>query len=181
MLKLTVPAAEFFNEATSEFIETKETVLQLEHSLISISKWESKWKKPFLSNSPKTVEETIDYIRCMTINQNVDPYIYRSITQAMVNRVTKYIDDPMTATTIKEDPAAPKGNRVTWTSEVIYYYMTEFNIPFECERWHLNRLIMLIRVCSEKNKDPKKNRRKMSAKDRQALNASRLKKYNTSG
>lgn len=185
MLTITVPGSEFFNDATQEFITTKDTVLQLEHSLISLSKWECKWNKALLSKRPKTSEETIDYIRCMTINSNVDPFVYASLTKKNLSDIHDYMDAPMTAVYFSEKEQK-SFNRDTPTAELIYYWMISLGIPFECQKWHLNRLLALIRVCDIKNeatsKGNKNTRTKPSQyKDRRALNESRLRKYGTKG
>ena len=147
MLKITIPGQEFWDEEKEVFVNTKGATLQLEHSLVSLSKWESKWHKPFLGNGDKTVEETVDYIRCMTLTQNVNPSVYDFITNEIIGRVSDYIDDSMTATWFsKEDKSSP--NREVITAEIIYYWMIALNIPFECQKWHLNRLLTLIRVCT---------------------------------
>jgi hypothetical protein len=179
MLEITVPETEFYNEITDEFVSITETPLQIEHSLVSVSKWESKWMKPFMGKDEKTVEETMDYVRCMTITQNVNPLVYSFIPDKIVQSINDYINAPMTASWFTEDPCAKK-NREVVTSEIIYYRMTALNIPFECQRWHLNRLLTLIRVCGEKNQPPKKGREK-NLSSRAALNAQRRKKYNTKG
>lgn len=171
MLEITIPGQEMWDESKEEFISTKGTNLRLEHSLVSLSKWESKWHKPFLGDREKTVEETIDYIRCMTLTQNVDPKVYNFINDEIIEQVEKYIDDPMTASWISNIGKDEDSNKETITAEIIYYWMIAQNIPFECQKWHLNRLIMLIRVCNEKNKPPEK----MSKKDFAAINAARRK------
>lgn len=183
MLKLYVKGKELFNNETQEFIYVKDTVLSLEHSLVSISKWEAKWKRPYLSNDPITVEQSIDYIRCMTITQNVDPNVYLCISNENMDTVQKYIDDSMTATWFrKETDGRSKSidNRPT-TSEVIYYWMISYGIPVEFQKWHINRLLTLIRVCQEKNKPKKKRNSAAIAADYRALNAARRKKYNSKG
>ena len=153
MLLLTIPPIEMFNEKTSEFVYSKETKISLEHSLVSLSKWESRWNKPFLSKDNKTLEETIDYIRCMTITQNVDPEVYFRLTDENINTINKYIESPMTATTFSDNG---HSSREIITSELIYYWMISLNIPMECQKWHLNRLLTLIRVCNIKNAPAKK-------------------------
>lgn len=168
MLQVTVPAAEYFNEQTEEFIEVKAHTLQLEHSLISISKWEAKWCKPFLGKEEKTQDETMDYIRCMTITQNVDPMVYRAIPDSELKRIKDYINAPMTATWFNDRDKKPPSRKVI-TSELVYYWMIAQNIPFECEKWHFNRLMTLIRVCAEKSQPPKK----MSKGERKSLMAQR--------
>lgn len=178
MLNIVVPDQEFFNEETQEFFTLKGQTLQLEHSLVSLSKWESKWNKPFLSKNEKTLKETIDYIRCMTITQNVKPYIYDMLTNENILDINKYIDSPMTATTfnVQNTPS-----REIITSEIIYYWMISLNIPLECQKWHLNRLLTLIRVCNLKNAPSKKMSKKEIMSRNAALNAARRKKLNTKG
>ena len=180
MLSITIPAVELFDERTSTFISTKEQTLQLEHSLVSLSKWESKWCKPFLSKEDKTFEETIDYIKCMTITQNVNPTTYNFLTKENIEAVKNYIDAPMTATTYSEDKQSGRNRDIT-TSELIYYWMISLNIPMECQKWHLNRLLTLIRVCNVKNAPPKKTSRKELTNRYAALNAQRRKQLNTKG
>ena len=163
MLQVTIPYTEFYDENAEEFISVKEQTLQLEHSLVSISKWESKWKKAFLSKDPKTNEEVIDYVRCMTLTQNVNPLVYKAIPRDVFEKIFAYIDDPMSATVINEIkvPGAPKRKSENVTSELIYYWMVALQIPFECQKWHLNRLMNLVRICEIKNTPPDK-RKKMS-------------------
>lgn len=156
MLQLTITAQEFFNEETQEFIQIKPVTIQMEHSLVSISKWEAKWHKPFLTEDNKTDEELIDYLRCMTITQNVNPYAYYAVSNEQLKQVRAYISNPMTATTFREDKNKPKGKKQIITSEVIYYQMIALNIPMECQKWHLNRLMTLIRVVAIKNQPEKK-------------------------
>jgi hypothetical protein len=180
MLKITIPKIEQYDEVHNEFVYTKEQVLFLEHSLVSISKWESKWNKPFLSKQEKTIEESIDYIKCMTITQNVDENVYKFINKEHIDQVTNYIEAPMTATTFSKDKNR-STNRETITSEIIYYWMIALNIPFECQKWHLNRLLTLINVCDVKNNPPKKMSRKEVMSRNAALNASRRRMYNTRG
>lgn len=180
MLEITVPAREFFNEDTETFISTKEQSLKLEHSLISLSKWEAKWKKPFLKEKTHSVEETLDYIRFMTINQNVDGTVYLAMTPENLKSIEEYIQDPMTATTFSNQ-ANRSTNREIVTSELIYFWMVSYNIPFECQKWHLNRLMTLIEVCAVKSQPPKKMSRSEIISRNRALNAARRKKYNTKG
>jgi len=179
MLKITIPSIEQYDEVLEEFTYSKEQTLQLEHSLVSISKWESKWRKPFLSKEEKTVIESIDYIKCMTITQNVDNKIYDFITNDNLNDVRDYIEAPMTATTFANDKR--KGSQEIITSELIYYWMVALNIPFECQKWHLNRLLTLVNVCNVKNSPPKKTSKKEILSRNAALNASRKKVLNTQG
>ena len=168
MLQISIPAQEYFDERTEEFINVRAHTIQLEYSLISISKWEAKWCKPFLGKDEKTEEETLDYIRCMTITQNVDPMAYNAIPLEELERVKEYIHAPMTATWFNDRNKMPPSRRVI-TGELIYYWMIANSIPFECEKWHFNRLLTLIRICGEKNQPPKK----MSKQDRRNLMAQR--------
>lgn len=182
MLQLHVPKREFFDEKTNMFFETKEADIVLEHSLVSLSKWEAKWKKPFIDNKQKTLDEITDYIRCMTITQNVDPNVYNSLTKENLEQVKAYIGDSMTATTIsdKNNKPGPK-NAEFITSELIYYWMVSYQIPFECQKWHLNRLLTLIRVCNVKNQPDKKYSKKDTMSRNAALNAARKKRLGTKG
>ena len=180
MLRITIPATELWDESKEEFINIKEQTLQLEHSLVSLSKWESKWCKPFLSKQEKTQEQIIDYVRCMTITQNVNPEIYKYLSRDNLEQINDYIDAPMTATWFSEDKNK-KGNNNQITSEIIYYWMIVFNIPFECQKWHLNKLMTLIRVCDIKNQSPKKRSQKEIMSRNAALNAARRKRLNSKG
>ena len=179
MLKITIPEIEGFNESTNEFIRIPETHLQLEHSLVSVSKWESKWCKPFLSSNAKTSEEIIDYIRCMTLTQNVDPKVYMFIPAKEINEIQDYIQAPMTATTFSNESNKPSRSIIT--NEVIYYWMITLGIPFECQKWHLNRLLTLIKVCSIYNGGGKKMSNKDILTRNKALNEARKAKYKTRG
>lgn len=183
MLSITIPASELWDEVKEEFIYTKERTLQLEHSLVSISKWEANWRKPFLDQEKLTYEETIDYIKCMTITQNVDPAIYYSLSPKVIAEIDKYMGVSMTATTFRNDEVK-SGNSEFVTSELIYYWMTAFHIPMECQKWHISRLLTLIRICSLKNAPQKKKNRRSTqsiAERNKALNASRRKKFNSKG
>lgn len=179
MLELPVNGMEFYNERTGEFINVKGTVLKLEHSLISLSKWESKWHKPFFSKETRTYDEMVDYIRCMTIMQNVDPMIYSALTQKDIEKVENYMADPMTATTINRHGSKQKYQNVT--SELIYSWMVSLGIPFECEKWQLNRLFTLIEVCGAEQSPKKKMRKNDILRQNAQLNAARKKARGTSG
>lgn len=179
MLKLVVPAMELF-DGKDGFIQTKEQVLSMEHSLVSLSKWEAKWQKPYLSRTPLTREETLDYIRCMTVTQNVDPNVYLALTPSLLAQVRRYIDAPMTATTISKQ-SSKRGRREIITAEVIYYWMISYGIPFECQKWHLNRLLTLINVCGAKNGKPEKMPQSEIMARNRALNEARKRKWNTRG
>ena len=162
MLTIKIPPGEIFDEKTSKFIKVNGATLQLEHSLVSISKWEAKWHKIFLDEqTSKTEEESLDYIKCMTLTQNVDPLVYYAIDRDNMDKINAYIKNPMTATTFDEQQlkkmtmGKPKQNE-KMSSELIYYWMIAAQIPFECQKWHLNRLLTLIRVCGIKSEPPKK-------------------------
>lgn len=181
MLLITIPAEEFWDEDKEEYVYSKEWTLQLEHSLVSLSKWEAKYCKPFLVKDEKTQEETLDYIKFMTISQNVPNSVYARLTRQNIEAINDYIGAPMTATTIS-DNSGKSGKKETVTSELIYYWMIALNIPFECQKWHLNRLLTLVRVCNVKNAPPKKKSSKGSLVNQYAaLNKARRQKYNTTG
>lgn len=166
MLVLKIPEQEYFDQAKQEFTYCKACTLKLEHSLVSISKWESKWKKPFLTMEEKTPAEFIDYIRCMTINQDVPEEAYALLGHENVRKIEEYIMDPATATTVYDRRKGKGGKGETPTSELIYYWMISNGIPFECEKWRLNRLLTLIKVCNAKG-----NPQQMSKQEIYAMNA----------
>ena len=180
MLKITVPAIELWDEQKEIFVDIKEQTLCLEHSLVSLSKWESKWHKPFLTKDKKTDAEMRDYVRCMTLTQNVDPMIYDYLTSDNLNSIYKYIEDPMTATVIN-DRRSGRGSSEQPTAELIYYWMVACNIPFECQKWHINRLMTLIRICGIKNQPPKKMSRNEILSRNAALNQSRINRLHSRG
>lgn len=180
MLRITIPAIQLWDEVNSEFIDRDEQTLELEHSLVSLAKWESKWCKAFLGKAEKTDEEVRDYIRCMTVTPNVDPDIYNYLTNDNFKEINEYIQAPMTATTFPEDKSAKGGRRVI-TAEVIYSWMISLQIPIEFERWHLNRLMTQIRTCSVMNQSPKKMSKKDVMSQNAALNAARRQKLNSRG
>ena len=179
MLTVKIPKGEQYDPVNNLFIETKEQTLVLEHSLVSVSKWEAKWQKPFISKEDKTSEEIIDYIKCMTLTQNVNDYVYNLVDNGIIEEVYKYIDAPMTATTFSKDNSQP--SREIITSELIYYWMISLNIPVEFQKWHLNRLLTLIKVCSIKNAPAKKMSKREIMSRNKALNASRRKALNSKG
>ena len=187
MLTLLIPGQEYWDAAKAEFVEVKPTTLQLEHSLLSLSKWESRWHLPFLGvKGGLTPEQMQDYVRCMTLTKNVPEKVYQYLTDENRRAIYTYINDPMTATTFREDQTegqrtGPRKTASVTTSEVIYYDMVELGIPFECEKWHLNRLLTLIRVCEEKHKPPKKMGRNEQLSRQRALNAKRRREWGTRG
>lgn len=180
MLRITVPAREVFDEQIDMFFTIDECVLDLEHSLVSLSKWESKWCKPFLDKKEKSYEETIDYIKQMTLTENVSSNVYKCLTDDNVNAILEYINAPMTATWFADNKSG-RNSRETVTSELIYYWMIALNIPMECQNWHLNRLMTLIRVCNIKNTPPKKMSRRELMNRNSALNAARRQQFNSRG
>jgi hypothetical protein len=181
MLRIKVPLGpERWDEQKRVFVAPKEQVLQLEHSLVSLSKWESKWCKPFLSKGEKSSEEVLDYIKFMTVTPNVQPEVYENLTRANIQEINDYIDSPMTATTFSEDKNGKRSREIV-TAELIYYWMITLNIPFECQKWHLNRLLTLIRVCNVKNAPPKKMSKRDIASRNAELNAARRRQLNTKG
>ena len=184
MLEIKISGGKYWDENAEIFYDIPGAVLKLEHSLISISKWEAKWKKPFASADKKTYEETIDYIKCMTITPNVSDDIYRCMDDETIDKITAYIEDPMTATWFSDSQMNNSNKRIgseVVTSELVYYWMFSFNIPIELEKWHFNRLMTLIKIFSIKNQEPKKMSRAELAARNRSLNAQRLKKYKTKG
>ena len=179
MLKIIVPSTELYDEEKNLFIYVKEAELVLEHSLASISKWEQKYKKPFLSKKSKTKNEFLDYIRDMTIN-DVDENIYYALSDSMLNRIYDYVESNATATWFKEEQNKTT-NREIITSEVIYYWMFKRNIPLECDQWHLNRLLTLIRVFDAKEAPKKKLGNRELLRQNRELNEQRRKAWNTKG
>lgn len=181
MLTITIPASEYYDVKENKFVSLgKEQKLNLEHSLVSISKWESKWHIPFLSESQRTLEQSIDYVRCMTLTQNVDPKVYNFLTNDNFTRINEYIADPMTASTVTER-GNKRGPREVITSELIYYWMIACEVPMECQKWHLNRLLMLIRICNAKNQPAKKMSKNDIMRRNSSLNAARRKASGSKG
>lgn len=179
MLTINIPGEEFWDETNEAFVYRKSVTLQLEHSLMAISKWESKWHKSFISSKNKTREEVIDYIKQMTINRNISDLVYKQLNKKVIDQITEYIENPMTATTFSHTNEKP--SREIITSELVYYWMIIFNIPFECEKWNFNRLLTLIRVCEIKNRPNKKLGTKETAMRNSDLNKLRRERLNTKG
>lgn len=179
MLTITIPKNELWDEKKEEFVSlSKPVTLQLEHSLVSISKWEAKWHKPYLSDTEKSYEEIIDYVRCMTLTQNINPEVYQFLTNDNVSRITEYINNPMTATTFTVNKRPPgRSSRKKITAETIYFQMISFGIPVEFQKWHLNRLLALIRMCDIENSPKKKMSKGEVLRQNAAINAKRRKKY----
>lgn len=181
MLEIRIDGKEFWNQEKEEFINTKGITLRLEHSLISISKWEAKYKRPFLSDGPKTLQETYDYIAFMSLDRNVSMTELEGITEEDYKKILDYIHDPMTATKISNNAKNKPNSNHVLTSEEIYYDMTALNIPFECEKWHLNRLLTLIQIASIKNEPPKKMSKGEIYRQNAELNRARRAKYHSKG
>lgn len=184
MLELHIDQQRLWDEEHEVFIPIKEQTLRLEHSLLSLSKWESKWHVPFLSKNEKTREQLLDYVRCMTVTQNVDENTYYALSKKNFDEINDYIGNPMSATTFQvagEGHGQQKPNRETMTSELIYYYMSAYSIPYECEKWHLNRLLNLIRIASIKNSSPKYRSKKDVMSQNARLNAARRARLGTKG
>ena len=180
MLTIVVPGVEMFDEQEQEFVTKGDVTLDLEHSLVSLSKWESIHEKPFLGGSDKTAEEVLSYIKIMTLTPSVPDEVYTKLSEENVKDINDYIEAKMTATWFSEAPGAPKTRDVI-TAELIYYWMITFQIPFECETWHLNKLFTLIRVCNIKQAKPKKmSRGEIAARNRE-LNAQRRAQLGSKG
>lgn len=183
-LEIEIKGCELFDEATQHFLTIKPTTLRLEHSLIAISKWESKYHVPFLKEGDKTDEQLEYYFKCMTINTGVDPNVYKALSIEQQKEIIEYIHDPMTATWFGDVKAPGKGrdrNKDTITSELIYYWMVALQIPSEYEKWHLNRLLTLIQVCNSYNQPPKKMSKGEIIRNNDAINAARRAAMHTKG
>lgn len=181
MLTITIPASEYYDQKEDKFYTNKKPqTITLEHSLVSISKWEAKWHKPFLSEKKKTFEESMDYVRCMTLTQNVNPEVYKFLSPDNFKAINAYIEDPMTASTVN-NLNNKKGSAEVVTSELIYYWMIALEIPMKCEKWHLNRLLMLIKICEAKQQPAKKMKPRDVLKSNHALNAARRKRSGSRG
>ena len=180
MLTLIIPGEEYFNEEDQTFETVGDVELLLEHSLVSLSKWESKHLKPFLGKEVKTPEEILDYVKCMILTKDYPKDIFYRFNQKNIDQIHDYIESKSSATTFGMMPEH-RGPGETITSELIYYWMVAFTIPFECEHWHLNRLFALIRICNIKNAPPKKmGRHEIAARNRE-INAARRAQFNTRG
>lgn len=180
MIEIHIPVTELWDEKSQEFINiNKPLTIQMEHSLVSISKWEAKWHKPFLVKYPKkTIDEVMSYLECMLLTKNVNPKVVYAIPKSEMERINAYIEDPMTA---RQKSDNGKRSREVITSELIYYWMITYNIPPEYRKWHINRLMSLIEVCNIKNTPPKKISAMEKYNHYKALNEARRKKWGTKG
>lgn len=180
MLTITVSGTESFDETTGKFVIVGGTALELEHSLVSLSKWESIHEKAFLGKEAKTSEEVVSYIKCMVVTSEIPPEVFLELSEDNFKAINDYLNSRMTATYFAETPDGPSSREVV-TSDLIYYWMTVFSIPFECEQWHLNRLFTLIRICNIKQEKPKKTNRAQIASRNRDLNEQRKKQHGTTG
>jgi len=180
MLKVIIEGGDVFNEEDETFESFDDVIIEMEHSLISLSKWESKYQKPFLSREKKTSEELFGYLRAMVLTPGVDLDVLYRLSQKDIDKIQEYIDSPQSATTFGEMPGR-RGPGEVITSELIYYWMVAFNIPFETETWHLNRLFSLIRICNIKNSPPQQMSRHEIAMRNRELNKQRKAELGTKG
>lgn len=177
MLEIEVVTDENFDETKNEFVVERSVKVRLEHSLVSVSKWEAIWETSFLNNKEMTQEQTVSYLKMMILNEDLPPEIFHKLIESHIPEINEYIAAKQTASTVPSGPNAPQDREII-TSELVYYWMISLGIPMECQHWHLNRLLMLVRIVNFKN-DPKTT--KMSHKDRRALNKARQKQFNTRG
>lgn len=184
MLTIKTKPVHLYDEVNAKFIDiTQEYTLTLEHSLVSLSKWEQKWEKPFLGPETRTTEESIDYVRCMCLNsEGIPDLVFQSLTQELLDQVGEYINKKMTATWFNDPPGSRRVSGEVITAEIIYFWMIAQRIPFEVQYWHLNRLLTLIRVVNVKS-DPKKKMmpRADQAQQQRMLNEQRLRQLGTKG
>ena len=188
MKTIIVPRQDLWDESSERFIVVEETKLLLEHSLLSLSEWESEYEKPYIVSNPRlaqprTRKETLDYVKCMTLNHDevTDENVYLALSDTQLREIDTYINDKRTATTFAKNPNERPGGKFI-TSELIYYWMSTFNIPYiPCESWHLNRLLTLIKVCSEEQKAPEKKSKRSTMEDQRRLNQQRRKALGTNG
>lgn len=181
MLTLVVKGYEMFNNETQRFVTEGDVTLELEHSLVSLARWESKWKKPFLGKESKSTEEILGYVEAMTLTPNVPPEVFQRLSEDNIKELNAYIEDTMTASWFTEVPGAQRQSREVVTAEIIYYWMIALNIPMECQNWHLNKLITLIRVNNQKNTPPKKMSRGDAMAQQRRLNEERRRAQGTRG
>lgn len=181
MLSIIVPGREFYDEESELFVTVGETQLELEHSLVSLSKWESRWEKPFIGNAEKTTEQVTSYIQFMCLTPDVPPEVFDRVSNENLQEINDYLNSKMTATWFSADETATKGPQEVITSEVVYYWMITMNVPMECQHWHLERLFTLLKVIQLKSAPPKKRNRADVAAQRRALNQKRQQEFGTKG
>jgi hypothetical protein len=180
MLEIKVGGVESYDDSKQEFVIVGGTPIQLEHSLVSLSKWEQEYEKPFISTTEKTDEELVFYVKCMTLTPEVPEELYLKLSDENIQDINDYINKKMSATWFSDAPNAPPSREII-TAELVYYWMTVFNIPFECQYWHLNRLFTLVRVCNIKQAKPKKMSRAEVAQRNRELNERRRSQLGTKG
>jgi hypothetical protein len=180
MLEITIKENEFYQQSTNKFIQIPSCVLTLEHSLISLAKWESKWGVPYFDNNRKTPAQDLDYIRCMVVGSIKNEHVFDALSVENIMQIQDYIAAPMTATTFQKK-SRTKPKKEVMTAEVIYAHMFANNIPMECQKWHLNRLLTLLKVCDLQNAPKEKMSKKQTALWNAEQNAARRAKYNTRG
>lgn len=183
MLQIEVKGTQLWDEENEQFINTDSTILRLEHSLVSISKWESIYKRPYLIAQTFTKKETIDYIKCMCLDNDISDDVFYAVyaDSSLMKQIDDYMNSSPTATIINDEDSKGKRNKEKITSELVYYWMIANEIPFSCETWHIDRLLTLIRVCGVKNQAPKKESMKDIYARNKALNAARRAKYHSKG
>ena len=182
MLRITIPGEEYFDDETQRFVTRNEIRLDLEHSLVSLSKWESAWEKPFLGKDEKTDEETLGYVIAMSSDPNISPETLARLTTDNIKQINDYIDAKMTATWFNDAPSKGGPAQEAITAELVYYWMITLNIPLDpCQNWHLNRLFTLIKVFNKKNSPAKKMSKADLAERNRKLNAERKARFNTKG
>lgn len=182
MLVITVNGEELYDERIQEFVSTEDVVLRLEHSLVSLSKWESKFCKPFLGPEKKSREEVLEYIKAMVVGEDIPDEVFSRLGHKNIEKINEYISAENSATTFVETPQQKaRGRSEIITAELIYFWMISYTVPMECENWHLNRLFALLKVCNIKNSKEKPMSAHEVAKRNRDINAQRREKLGTSG
>lgn len=183
MLTIDIPEQDIFDESTSTFYKVKAQKLHFEHSLAAIAKWEAKWHTPFMDNKEKNMVQLVDYIRCMCVDTDVDPIVFKGLSRKHMVMVEEYIKDPMTASWIDDSKKKPKPktHAEVMTSELMYFYMSQAQIPYECQNWPLPRLVMLLRIAGEKMSTNNKMSKRDIMNQQASLNAIRRAKTGSKG
>lgn len=183
MLRLTLPSTDFWDPRKEEYVQIGGYEVDLEYSLFTIARWESKWKKPFITSLPKfTRKDEIEWYKAMCMTEGIPDEAWMVMTPKIRQDIYDYVTDPMSATTINHrGPKTPGGPKTIMTAELVYYYMVTLGVPFECEHWHFNRLMKLVDVCFVKNSPPKKMGKQEAAQMYRELNARNRAKYNSRG